>query len=337
MPFTSPSPGQRNIVRWNTSIYSVGLLGAKLEIPVHALAFLLVTQPDMGDAVASQMLYKDKRTYPRIYGLGNKPLGLWLRARLALQKFNTKVWYHTLSLLAQDDVTFLNYGYATTDSGGATLQLEAVDEANRYPIQLYNRVASAVDLGGKDVLEVGSGRGGGAAFIKKYLHLRSMIGVDFCGKAVRFCRRRHCQEKLSFIQGDAENLPFPAEFFDAVLNLESCHCYTSVARFLAQAARVLRRGGHLLFADVGPKPYIDTLREHIARCGLSIEEEEDITPAVMQALGITSEQNRKKIQEQVPVGLRSIFRNFAAIRDTPVFEACSTGEWVYVRFVLKKP
>jgi ubiquinone/menaquinone biosynthesis C-methylase UbiE len=283
------------------------------------------------------MLYKEKRTYPRIYGLGNKPLGPWLRSRLALQKLNTKLWYSTLSLLAQDDVTFLNYGYATSGAGGTTLQLEAVDEANRYPIQLYNRVASAVDLRGKDVLEVGSGRGGGAAFIKKYLHLRSMTGVDFCGKAVQFCRRRHRHEKLSFIQGDAENLPFPEEFFDAVVNLESCHCYVSVTRFFAQAARVLRRGGHLLFADVGPKPYIDTLREHIARCGLSIEEEEDITLAVTRALEITSEENRKKIKQQVPFGLRSIFSNFAGIQDTPVFEACGTGEWVYVRFVLRKP
>jgi hypothetical protein len=74
-----------------------------------------------------------------------------------------------------------------------------------------------------------------------------------------------------------------------------------VTRFLTQAARVLRSGGHLLFADVGPKPYIDTLRGHIAQYGLSIEEEEDITHAVSCALGITSEQNRKKIQEQVPV------------------------------------
>ena len=69
-----------------------------------------------------------------------------------------------------------------------------------------------------------------------------------------------------------------------------------------------RSGGHLLFADVGPKPYIDTLRGHIVQCRLSIEEE-DITPAVSRALRITCEPNRKKIQEDVPVVLRSIFRN----------------------------
>jgi hypothetical protein len=51
---------------------------------------------------------------------------------------------------------------------------------------------------------------------------------------------------------------------------------------------VLRSGGHVLFADVGPKPYIDTLRGHVGQCGLSIEEEEDITPDVSRTLRITS-------------------------------------------------
>lgn len=43
---------QRHILRWNTSIFSFDLLGAKLEMPVHGLVFLVVTEPDMGDAVA---------------------------------------------------------------------------------------------------------------------------------------------------------------------------------------------------------------------------------------------------------------------------------------------
>ena len=49
---TSLRPSQRKVLRLEHSICSLGLLGAKLEIPVHGLAFFLVTQPDMGDAVA---------------------------------------------------------------------------------------------------------------------------------------------------------------------------------------------------------------------------------------------------------------------------------------------
>ncbi|MGH7787775.1 MAG: MGH1-like glycoside hydrolase domain-containing protein, partial [Candidatus Binatia bacterium] len=41
------------------------------------------------------------------------------------------------------------------------ITLDDADEPNRYSIQLYHRVATQVDLAGKDVLEVGCGHGGG--------------------------------------------------------------------------------------------------------------------------------------------------------------------------------
>ena len=50
--------------------------------------------------------------------------------------------------------------------------------------------------------------------------------------------------------GDAESLPFGDEMFDAVVNVESSHCYGSTPAFLAQVKRVLRCGGHFLFADL---------------------------------------------------------------------------------------
>jgi ubiquinone/menaquinone biosynthesis C-methylase UbiE len=281
------------------------------------------------------MLYREK-TYPRIYGLGDDASSSWLRFRLALQKLTTKVWYQLVSLKADENLTFMNFGYAPTDAGAIGLELESVDERNRDTIQLYNRVVSAVDLRGKDVLEVGSGRGGGSAFMQKYLNPGSMTGVDFCGRAVAFCKRRHVADGLSYVQGDAENLPFPAESFDAVVNVESCHCYLSVDRFLEQVARVLRPGGNFLITDMGPKPYVDALRGKLGRCGLTMVAEEDITSRVVRALELTSERNAKDIKEQVPLGLRSTFSNFAGIKDTPVFDALRTGEWEYVRFVLRK-
>jgi ubiquinone/menaquinone biosynthesis C-methylase UbiE len=45
------------------------------------------------------------------------------------------------------------------------------------------------------------------------------------------------------VHGDAENLPFPQVSFDAVINVESAHCYGSIERFLAEVHRVLRPGG----------------------------------------------------------------------------------------------
>ena len=88
-----------------------------------------------------------------------------------------QTWYQLLSRTFQEaEVTFLNYGYAESDA--AELVLRPEDEPNRYCIQLYHRVASAVDLTGQRVLEVGSGRGGGCSYMARYLGPESVCGVD---------------------------------------------------------------------------------------------------------------------------------------------------------------
>jgi fatty-acid O-methyltransferase len=57
---------------------------------------------------------------------------------------------------------------------------------------------------------------------------------------------------LDFVQGDAQNLHFPDQSFDAVINVEGSHIYPNFERFLGEVARVLRPGGHFLYADFRP-------------------------------------------------------------------------------------
>jgi len=245
------------------------------------------------------MFHENKRIAPRIYVIGDESVGLALRLRLKLQKFSTWLWYQFLGG-KPFDMTFMNYGYVRSGACGEALELDSGDEHNRDSIELYHRVVEAVELCGKDVLEVGSGFGGGSAFVRKYLHPRSMTGVDFANKAVAFCRRHYAGEGISFMKGDAQNLPFPAESFDAVINVESCHCYISVDRFLEHIFRVLRPGGYLLLADFRPKVCVAAFREELGRCGLWMIEEENITPNVLRALEANSERNREWIEEKVP-------------------------------------
>jgi hypothetical protein len=74
-----------------------------------------------------------------------------------------KAWYWYVSRADKAaQATFLNYGYV---DDAKDLDLEKTDEANRYPIQLYHHIAHKIDLGGKDALEVGSGRGGRRGFL----------------------------------------------------------------------------------------------------------------------------------------------------------------------------
>lgn len=252
-----------------------------------------------------------------------------------LQTAWSRVMYSTLSLMLKEDSKFLNYGYAPIDSSGAELELDTKDKSEQVSAQLYFRVAGAIDLHGKDVLEIGCGRGGGAAFVAKYLHPASMTGVDLSDRAVQHCRQNHRDKVLTFIRGEARNLPFPADSFDAVLNVESSHSYPSFEGFVSEVARVLRPEGVFLFADFRLAGAIALLREQVQQ-QFTILEEEFITGNVVRALEIDSERRRVLIQKRFPKFLQDSVQAFAGIEGTFMFNAFASGDLQYVRFVLQK-
>ena len=50
--------------------------------------------------------------------------------------------------------------------------------------------------------------------------------------------------------GNAIDLPFSDSSFDAVISIEASHRYPSFETFLREVRRVLRPGGHFMFADM---------------------------------------------------------------------------------------
>ncbi len=153
-----------------------------------------------------------------------------------------RFWYPYLTRRLLDKVVqFLNYAFETDPPVG--LQLEAADEVNRNSIQLYHHVASQVDLRGKDVLEVSCGHGGGASWLSRTMQPASYTGLDLNPTGIAFCQKRYQVSGLSFVQGDAQQLPFPDQSLDAVVNVEASHCYPDFPGFLAEVARVLKPGG----------------------------------------------------------------------------------------------
>jgi len=246
-------------------------------------------------------------------------------------------WYQYLAGYRMADWQFMNYGYASLDPGEKPLALESGEEPDRHAIELYQRVAGAVELEGREVLEVGCGRGGGSSFIARYHRPRRMTGVDFSAKAIRFCREHHRLEALSFVHGDAEALPFGDASFDAAVNVESSHCYASMPAFLLEARRVLRPGGYLLLADLRSSAERERLRREITQADLAILEEEDITPNVVAALRKDSERRLALIERSVNRRLVGTFKEFAAIAGSRVFEEFSDGRLSYLRYTLRKP
>jgi SAM-dependent methyltransferase len=268
-----------------------------------------------------------------------------LRAAPQLRPYAEKLlwrgFYELASLRGSEGrTTLMNYGYAAADEPDPGVGAGE----DRFGLALYEAVAGAADISGKEVLEVGCGRGGGSAFVFERFSPSAMTGMDLARTAIERCRRRYGRPGLTFLTGDAQELPFAAESFDAVVNVESSHCYPDVGRFLGEVARVLRPGGLLLFTDFRPvltsadypQEDLQTLYRQLADAGLQIVEEEDITTAVVRALSLLTPTVRARVEHRVPRPLRRHALEFSAVEGSAIFRSFADGGLTYRRFVLEK-
>ena len=250
------------------------------------------------------------------------------------------VWRTCYELLAArvqtPDLAFMNYGYSTGVAGSSAPALEPSDEADRLSIQLYDHTLGSADLGGTDILEVGSGRGGGASYIARYRHPRTMTGLDFSERAVVLCTKHRQAPGLTFVRGDAQSMPFPDGSFDAVVNVESSHCYPSVDTFLAEVNRVLRPDGMLFFADLRNLDGLATLRRQFAASALTLQGLSDITDNVLTAMWLDNDHKLELIRSFIPRVIRAPVRSFAGIRGTTNYNGFMSGRMRYVSAVLTK-
>jgi len=253
------------------------------------------------------------------------------------RKVTAKFMYQVMGrFLKQDNWTYMNYGFSVINENDAVPVLDESDEESRLSFQLYHHLAGEIDLQNKSVLEVGSGRGGGARMIKKYHGPEKVVGLDYSGQAISLCNRKFKQEGLTFIKGDAESLPFSPESFDAIINVESSHCYDSMKKFLSEVNKVLRPGGHFLFTDFRYSHEIQDLENHISESGLKVLKKRDITSNVVKALDEDHDRRMKVISENVPRLFINQFREFAGVRSSVVYKHLENRNYIYLSYILQK-
>lgn len=239
-----------------------------------------------------------------------------------------KKWYTVFaSRYNNPELRCMNYGYYDETFNP---QLKPEDEKERYPLQLYHHVASQADLSDKLVLEVGSGRGGGASYIAKTLSPTRYTGIDISSTAVGLCSSFYNQENLNFKVGDSENIPFESSSVDIIINVESSHCYGSFSGFLKEIYRVLKPGGKFLFCDFRPSSEIETLLSEFEPAGFIKENYTDITPNVVSALKRLSEYRKSEIHNKLPGFLHNILEAFAGVEGSKVFTSFEDRTLTYI-------
>jgi ubiquinone/menaquinone biosynthesis C-methylase UbiE len=259
----------------------------------------------------------------RLYAIGKVRKTLW------------RHWYSFLTRRTGSDLLFLNYAYE--DDSALRIPLDASDEPNRSCIQLYHAVAGQVEQRSKAVLEVSCGHGGGASYLMRTLRPERYTGLDLNPAGIRFCRHRHGDvHGLDFVQGDAEALPFPENSFDTVINVEASHCYASFPRFLSEAARVLKPGRHLLYADFRFAEDIAAWEQAIAAAPLRVTARNDISAPVLRGMARNSPRSRALVTRYLPKALQKFGFDFAGVKGSRVYRALESGQMSYRSYCFEK-
>jgi len=164
-------------------------------------------------------------------------------------RFWTKM-FNVLAEMLNDKNIFMNIGYAGLPPDVDEQPPSDISQFDRFSKQLYRHVIGDITLQGKDVLEVGCGRGGGSLYLMRNWHPKSLTAVDIAQQLINRCKVIHAESGIHFCQANAMALPFLAGQFDVVINIESSHCYPSRQNFYTEVFRVLRPGGFFLYTDL---------------------------------------------------------------------------------------
>lgn len=242
-------------------------------------------------------------------------------------KVFAKYYYPFITRHGADDVALLNLGYEEVPP--MAVPLVASDEPDRFPIQLYHRTATQTDLTGKDVLEVSCGHGGGASYLVRTMRPASYTGLDLNPAGIEVCRTTHNLPGLQFVCGDAENLPFDDQSFDAVVNIEASHCYSSLPRFLAEVARVLRPGGCFLYADVRRYGHFAEWESALADAPMRMVSKDTISEQVVRGLQKSLPRSQHMFTRRTPLLLRGLVRAAVAASNTQICRGLQSGETSY--------
>ena len=163
--------------------------------------------------------------------------------------------------------------------------------------------------------------------------------MDLAKSAVDLANKIHVLPNLKFIQGSAESIPLKDNTIDVLVNVESCHAYGSVPKFLSEAKRVLKPGGYLLMVDFRNQENVEkmeTLISQLQATGMEFIEQENIGHNVIQSIEAEDASKVARIQKLIPKKWQKLFCEFAGVVGSSFYNTLKDGSRKYYRFVLRK-
>ena len=102
-------------------------------------------------------------------------------------------------------------------------------------------------------------------------------------------------------------------------------------------ARVLKPGGHLLYADFRFSDALAEWEQALASAPLQILRTRNINAEVLRGMDRNSPRSLDLISRHLPKFLHALGRDFAGVRGSRIYNALSSGELSYRSYCLEKP
>lgn len=126
-----------------------------------------------------------------------------------------------------------------------------VREWSQRTLETPNLIRPSDTLRGRQVLEIGCGRGVGVEILLS-LGAAHVTGIDIDPEMIALAARRLARHAnhAQVMVGDAESLVFPDRSFDVVVEYGILHHVPRWQQAVGEIARVLKPGGHFYFEDL---------------------------------------------------------------------------------------
>lgn len=231
--------------------------------------------------------------------------------------------------------TYLNYGYIPNENPQYA-KIELPHHClNKESIKLTLETIGDCDINGKQILEIGCGRGGNIITMNEYFNPKFTIGIDICPASIRFCETNHRLDNVFFINGDAEYIPFSGEAFDVLFNLESSHAYPDIKKFYREVFRVQKNGGYFLYSDCLPVETFMECEKYLRDLGFSPLCNRDITSNVLASCREVA-RKRTNAFDGKNVDISKMVESFVAVPGSSAYEAMKNGNFLYKILTLQK-
>ncbi|CAF1139561.1 unnamed protein product [Adineta steineri] len=257
------------------------------------------------------------------------------------QKSNTfdrlSLWYKKISSIYTNvnELQFMNWGYADLDE-------HIDDNTGYYSKKLYEQVLANVALPDKNILEVGCGRGAGAAWCVHTYAPQSYVGIDPSRDVINLCEQIYSTiPQLSFMIADPKtHLPFQNESMNVILSIETTNIFDeieAVKKFVNEITRVLSPNGYFLWCGLcnvdGSSVLIDYLTTNDA---FIIKEKVNITRNVLHALDIQRNSRADFIERYIQSADQEYCSLLAGLPGTQLYDNMQQEHAEYWRVVFHK-